>query len=302
MRTRALPFVLMLGTMYGTTLVASRFSVGQFLPSTYIGIRLVLSAIGFAMIYVLRIGKRTWPKGGSLWKHSIVLGIFGTAIPMTGIVSSLQYLSSGLASILITVNPAITVLLAHFILTDERLTWRKSIGAILALGGALMLAALNETGLENTSGSLTGYLLIFGAMISSSSMIIYTRKYVQALDTIDVSSIRMLVAALLVMPLSIAFVGFDLSEVNSQGVLALIYAAVFGTFLGMLFSLYNVQRFGATAAVMSAYVIPVVATITGFLILDEQITTGMVGGMILIATGVWLLNRGQSASTLDDLT
>ena len=73
--------------------------------------------------------------------------------------------------------------------------------------------------------------------------------------------------------------------------LALIYAAIFGTFLGMLLSLYNIQRFGATAAVMSAYVIPVVATLTGVLLLGEQITSGMVGGMILISVGVWLLNK-----------
>lgn len=291
MNVKSIPYVLLLGTMFGTTLVASRFSVGQFEPSTYIGLRLVLSTAGFAVIYLLRIGKRTWPKGEQLWKHSIVLGIFGTAVPMTGIVSSLQYLSSGLASILITINPAITVLLAHFFLTDEKLTKNKIIGVLLALSGAVMLAGLGETGLAETHGSLLGYILIFGAMVSASAMTIYTRKYVQDCDTIDVSSVRMFVAALVVMPLSYFLVGFDLSQVNSQGVLALIYASIFGTFLGMLFSLYNIQRFGATAAVMSAYVIPVVATLTGVLLLGEQITPGIVGGMILISVGVGLLNK-----------
>lgn len=291
LNTRSIPYVLLLGAMFGTTLVVSRFSVGQFEPSTYIGLRLVLSSMGFAVIYLLRIGKRTWPRGRQLWKHAIILGIFGTAIPMTGIVTSLQYISSGLASILITVNPAFTVILAHFFLTDERLTRKKTMGVFLALGGAVMLAALGETGLADTHGSLLGYTLILGGMLSGSAMTIYTRKYVQTLDTIDVSSIRLFVAALVVMPLSIAFVGFDLSQVDTQGLMALIYASIFGTFLGMLFSLYNIQRFGATAAVMSAYVIPVVATLTGILLLGEQITIGMVGGMILIATGVWRLNK-----------
>ena len=292
MQTQSIPYVLLLGAMFGTTLVASRFSVGQFLPSTYIGLRLVLSTVGFTAIYLLRIGRQSWPKGKLLWKHSIILGIFGTAIPMTGIVASLQYLSSGLTSILITVNPAITILLAHFLLKDERLTWKKIIGILLALGGAIMLAVLGETGLADAQGNLIGYLLIFGAMVSASAMAIYTRKYVQDYNTVDVSAIRMFVAALVVMPLSIMIVGFDISLVDSQGLLALIYAAVFGTFLGMLLSLYNIQRFGATAAVMSAYIIPVFATITGVILLGEQITVGILGGMILIATGVWLLNIG----------
>jgi drug/metabolite transporter (DMT)-like permease len=278
--------------MFGTTLVASRFSVGQFSSTTYIGLRLTLSAIGFGAIYLLRIGNRTWPKGRLLWRHSIILGVLGTAIPMTGIVSSLQYLSSGLASMLITVNPAITVLLAHFFLADERLTLRKNLGVLLALGGALVLAALGESGLEDTQGSMIGYAMIFGAMIVASAMTIYTRKYVQDFDAIDVSGIRMLVAALVVMPLSIIFVGFDLSQVDAQGVLALLYAAVFGTFWGMLLSLYNIQRFGATAAVMAAYIIPIVAMLTGVLLLGEQITMGMFAGMLLIMLGVWLINKG----------
>jgi len=42
---------------------------------------------------------------------------------------------------------------------------------------------------------------------------------------------------------------------------------------------------------MSAYVIPVVATLTGVLLLGEQITPGIVGGMILISVGVGLLNK-----------
>ncbi len=291
LNTRSIPYVLLLGVMYGTTLVVSRFGVGQFQPSTYIGLRLVLSSAGFAVIYLFRMGNRSWPRGRQLWKHAIILGVFGTAIPMTGIVASLQYISSGLASILITVNPAFTVIFAHFFLTDERLTRNKTMGVILALGGAMMLVALGETGLADTHGSLLGYILILGGMLSGSAMTIYTRKYVQTFDTINISSVRLFVAALVVMPLSIAFVGFDLSQVDLQGLMALIYASIFGTFLGMLFSLYNIQRFGATAAVMSAYVIPVVATLTGILFLGEQITTGMMGGMILIATGVWLLNK-----------
>jgi drug/metabolite transporter (DMT)-like permease len=291
LKSQSTPYVLLLGTLFGTTLVVSRFSVGQFMPTTYIGLRLVLSAAGFGIVYLLRIGKRTWPRGGQLWKHATILGVLGTAIPMTGIVASLQYLSSGLASILITINPAITVILAHLLLADERLTRRKIMGALLALSGAVMLAVLGETGLADTHGSLIGYVLVLGAMIAASAMTVYTRKYVQEFDTIDVSSIRMFVAALVVMPLSYIFVGFDLSQVNAQGLLALIYAAIFGTFLGMLLSLYNIQRFGATAAVMTSYVIPVVASLSGVLFLGEEITVGMLSGMILISAGVWLLNK-----------
>jgi drug/metabolite transporter (DMT)-like permease len=43
---------------------------------------------------------------------------------------------------------------------------------------------------------------------------------------------------------------------------------------------------------MSAYIIPVVAMLAGVLLLGEQITIGMLAGMLLILLGVGLINKG----------
>jgi drug/metabolite transporter (DMT)-like permease len=53
---------------------------------------------------------------------------------------------------------------------------------------------------------------------------------------------------------------------------------------------YNVKRFGATAAAMTLYIVPVVATLGGALVLGEEITSGMLGGMALIVCGIAILN------------
>jgi len=287
-------FILLLGVLFGTTVVVSRFSVRQFAPTLYISLRLAIVSLGFVVVYALQIGKREWPRDPGLWKRGFLLGLIGTAIPMTGIVSSLQFLSSGMTSILITVNPAFTVLLAHFFLEDEPLTRRKGGGVLLALSGAVLLTLLGETGIPDIGrGSPIGYLMVRGAMFSGSVMTVYARKNMQADDAFDITAIRMFSGALIVIPFSLFFVGFDVSQVNMQGVIALLYAAIIGTFLGMLLSFYNIQKFGATAAVMTAYVIPVVTVLTGILVLDEQITWGMVGGIVMIGFGVWMINHNS---------
>jgi drug/metabolite transporter (DMT)-like permease len=111
------------------------------------------------------------------------------------------------------------------------------------------------------------------------------------MDTVDVASVRMITAALVVMPASLLLVGFDLSAVTGQGYLALLYAALVGTFSGMMLNFYNIKSFGATAAAMTAYIIPVVATFGGVLLLGETITSGMLAGMSLIIVGVTIINR-----------
>jgi drug/metabolite transporter (DMT)-like permease len=292
LNSKAIPYVILLGTLFGATLVVSRFSVGQFAPTTYIGLRFTLASLGFLVVYTLNLGGRTWPRNRAMWGRSILIGIFGTAIPMTGIVSSLQYLSSGLSSILITVNPAITVLLAHFFLDDEHLTLRKGSGVLLALGGAVLLVILGETGLPDVGqANPLGYILVTVGMISGSISTIYVRKNMPDDNPFDVTGIRMFTAALVMVPVAVLIDGFDLSQVNGQGIAALIFAALVGTFTGFLLSFYNIQRFGATAAVMTSYVVPVVAGLIGVLFLQEQITWGMFIGIAFIILGVLQINR-----------
>ena len=108
MPPQAFPYIILLGFLFGSTLVVSRFSVGQFQPSTYISLRLLLASLGHVTIYLVS-RQRKWPTSRRLWRHAAVLGIFGTAIPMNAIVASLQYQSSGLTAVLITTSPAITV-------------------------------------------------------------------------------------------------------------------------------------------------------------------------------------------------
>lgn len=292
---QAIPYILLLGILFGTTLVASRFSVGQFEPSTYIGLRLTLASLGYLVIFSLPSQRHKWPTDRSLWRHAAVLGIIGTAIPMNLFVAALKYQSSGITAILNTFSPAIIVVMAHFLLPEEPLTKRKIVGVILALSGALLLMLLGENGLPDISqASPMGYLLTFTAMISASMSVVYARKFMADLDSLQVTSARMFIAALVAMPLSILFVGFDLSRVNQQGFFALGWAAFAGAFVAMLISFYNIKRFGATAAAMTAYVIPVVASIGGLLLLDEQITLGMVAGMVLIVAGIAIINQRRS--------
>ena len=76
----------------------------------------------------------------------------------------------------LTAGPAITVMMAHFFLADEALTWRKSIGVALALSGALLLTLRGESGLAGVDqASPIGYGLVFVAMLVSVPVGVHAR-------------------------------------------------------------------------------------------------------------------------------
>jgi len=300
----ALPHVLLLGLIFGSTLLASRFVVDQFAPTTYVWLRLVLSLPLFVALYTA--GGRRWPGGralraSGLLRDGIILGVFGTAVPMVAYVASLQYQSAGMTALLMTTAPALTVLFAQFLLPDERLTARKAVGIAVALGGAALLVLRGESGLAGVSGSPIGYALVIGGMLVDSFMVVYTRRHCRDHDTVALSSVRLTVAALVVAPLSLALIGLDLSAVTPAGYVALVYAAVAGTFGGLMLFLSVNQRYGATAASLTSYILPVVAAAGGVLFLDEQVTPIMLAGMGLIIAGIMVLNqKGEVVLELEE--
>ncbi len=295
MSIQALPYVVLLGFLFGSTLVVSRFSVGQFHPLTYVGLRMIIASTACAVVYLVST-RQKWPTDPLLWRHAILLGVLGTAVPMTSIVASLLYQSSGLTAILLTTGPAITVTMAHFTLPDEKLNLLKLSGVILALGGALLIALRGESGLKDMGqGNAIGYGLIFLAMFFGSAMTIYARKFMRGFDSFQVTSIRLVVAGLVITPLAIIFTGFNMQSVNSQGYFALFYAALVGTFSGFLLAFYNIKRFGATTAAMVLYIMPIFASFGGILLLNETITTGILLGTLVIVVGIAIINKGSKA-------
>lgn len=298
---QSVPYILLLAGLFGTTLVASRFGVDQFHPTTFVGLRLLLASLGYLGVYAFSLGGRKWPTDRLLWRHGILLGLFDTALPMSCIMLSLKYQSSGLTAILLAPGPAVTVLLAHFLLPDEPLAPRSIAGVGLALAGALLLTLLGESGLAGIEpASPIGYLLVMTAVLSGSIMTIYARRFMRRCDTFPVTTVRMLTAAAAVMPLSILVIGLDFSAVTWEGYLVLGYSALAGTFLAFLLLFYNIKRFGATTAAMTLYVIPIIAALGGVLVLGEIITPGMVGGMALIISGIMVLNRPRTIAAQAD--
>lgn len=291
MTTQAILYILITGFFFGTSLVAARFAVGQFEPFTYVGLRLLISSLSFLLVYGVARRRYPWPKGWHIWRHAAVLGL-GSAIAMTGFTSALRYLSSGLTSIISTAGPALTVIIAHYVLADERLTWRKIAGVVLALGGALLLILRGESGLAQvTQVSGLGYGLLLFSMLVIAGNTVYIRRYTQGLDPFQLTSIQVFAACVMVTPLSLWLVDINWAQVTWQGMTALMYGGLIGTFISFIMFLHIAQEFGATAAAMTNYVNPVFATLTGVLLLGETFTPGMGIGVAIIMLGVLLTNR-----------
>ena len=211
---------------------------------------------------------------------------------MTMFILSLQYQSSGVTSMFVTTTPALMVIAAHLFLPDEKMTRNKAAGVTLALSGSLFLVLRGESGLADVGrASSLGFLLIMVGLSSEVANAIFVRRRMQGMDPTAVTGIRLLVGALITMVVALLVGDLAWADVTRAGWLSLVYAALIGALGGQFLSFYITGRFGATAFSLNAYLIPVVATVFGVLLLGEIVTWGMLIGVVFIGGGVYLINR-----------
>ncbi len=291
MSLRALPFVALNAFLFGSTMVASRFSVGQLPPLLYLSVRLLVASSAFLLLYVVRPGA-VFPQDRGLWLRAGIVGVFGTALNLVMNVSALQYLSSGVVSVMLSLTPAVTVLWAHFLLPEERLHGWQWIGLGLAFGGAATLALAGETGIPDvTRADPRGYLMVGTAVLANSSMAIYMRKMLKNDNSTQVASIRIFTATLVLVPLAALTVNYDPVPISPLVAFVVLWASLMGTFGGFFVQLYTIQTYGAVPGAMVTYLIPVFAGTGGVLLLGEQFTLTMLIGVTIIITGIALVQR-----------
>ena len=103
------------------------------------------------------------------------MGLLNNAIPFCLIVWGQTQLASGLASILNATTPLFTVLAAHFLTRDERLTPWRAAGALCGLFGVAVL--IGPRLVEGLGGGAPAELAIIGAAISYAFASLFGRRF-----------------------------------------------------------------------------------------------------------------------------
>ena len=192
---------------------------------------------------------------------------------------------------MIALAPAITCIMAYYVLPEERLTAAKISGVILALLGALVLAANGETGLSDPpEGIRAGLALSFLGVLFGSSSDVYARRFMQDFDLLGSASIRTFAATAVLTPVVIFGSSSNFEAVVTPSHLALVYTALV-IFAGTLMPFNIIRRFGATIMAMAGFIIPLAALLLGVLMLNETVTPVMALGILMIFSGLFLVVR-----------
>ena len=255
----------------------------------------VILAFSRVLLATLILMPIAWRRGAlrSLGRHKGAICAFGLvefAIPFTLISLGERWISSSVTGILIAMVPLSIALIQRFFGINERLgAWRLA-GLII---GFIGVAALLGTG--SISGSLgwlgVGCMLLSTMCYALGPLII--QRHLQNLDSIGPLAASLMVATVvLFIP---ALIEFPHSMPSTAALASIAVLGIVCTAGAMMLMFYLVLHAGASRAAVITYINPVVATLLGVLVLNEQLGLGGYIAFAMILLGSWLATRGSVA-------
>ena len=282
--------ILVSGLLYAVAIGSVGVAARYIAPVPLTVLRLLTAALIFCGILLYSKPKFLWRPRMVL--DLVIVGMCNIGLPFLLLALSMRYISSSLASVLFNIGPPMTVVLAHFMLRDEKLRPATIIGAAIAISGAVVLLASNASGLSVSQGQgWIGQSLIILAAASGAFAIVYIRLRMQQQNTTVLAAGQ--VFACLAVFGALALLTGDLPRVSAypwQAWAAVIASAITAPVIGFWLLFYMVNKFSATLGGFAGIATPLFSAVIGILFLGEVMTMPIVLGTVLLLAGIWSLN------------
>lgn len=226
--------------------------------------------------------------------------LFGIVFNQGMFIYGLSLTSPVDASIITSMPPIITMILSAIFLR-EPITWKKVIGTVLGVSGALILIFGNSSSHGGvSSGNALGDLLCLLAQVSFCIYLTLFKNLISRYSPVTVSKWLFLYA-------SICFLPVSYNEILAVDYLSLPFSiywrlafVVFGaTFLSYLFMTTGQHLLRPTIISMYNYAQPVVATIVSVALGLSVFSFSIGVAVLLIFSGVYFVTQSKSRAQLD---
>lgn len=293
--------LIILSLFWGGSFFFVEIALRDFQPFTLVFLRISMAAV--ILLGVVHFSGKRLPLSLKTWKGYFVLGLLNNAIPFTLIVWGQTRIESGVASILNATTPIFTVLLAHFLTTDERITLPKILGVLVGFIGVYLMMKPELS--QGFSWRGLGQTAVLVAALSYGFAGIFGKRF-KNIPAIVNSAGMLLCSSLIMLPLAIIVDAPWTVRPSIEALVSVVGIAVISTAAAYLLYFYLLAAVGATNVLLVTFLIPVSALMLGVGVLGEVIKAVEYAGMGCIFLGLIIidgraLGRGRQDLALKDV-
>ncbi|MEU1508375.1 DMT family transporter [Kitasatospora sp. NPDC005748] len=261
---------------------------------TPLQITVLRSALGAAVLLLLaRSARQRLPRGAAVWLRLAVAALFCNVLPFFLAALGMRTVGSGPAGVLNATTPLWSLLIGLALGTERGWHPRRLGGLLLGFAGVLVIFSpwQGDAGPAHQHGGAPGWgvLALLGAAASYAVAFTYMGRVLTGTGTapLALSAAQLTVAAGLG-SLALPAAAGATDGFNVRALAAVTVLGVLSTGLTFHLNYRLIATEGATAAATVGYLLPVVSTGLGALVLDEPLSPRGVTGMAVVLAGVLL--------------
>lgn len=277
---------LVLCLIWGSTFLFIKLGLQDLPPFTFAGLRFVVAGLILAVIVVWR--RKPLPRTRQEWVLIVVTGLLSFTINYGGVFWGEQRTSSALAAILQTMITVFGLVIAHYYLPQERMTWIKLCGVLMGIGGVTLIFS-NQLTHEGPSALWGSVAIVVGAFCAAYANVLVKKSGGQ----IDLATLLLGQMICGMIPLLIIGITTEgnplLLRWTPLALLSLVYLALVGSTIAFLLYYWLVRNIKVTNTMLIPLVTPLIAVILGMLVLDERLTWRIFVGGAVIMAGIGLI-------------
>ena len=280
-----LPSYLALAAIWGTSFLFIKVGVREVHPLWLTFGRVAAGVL--TLLVVLAATRDRLPRGPVLWGHLAVVAALGVSVPFTLFGFGEQRVSSVLAGIWNAATPLVALPLAVLVFRTERMTWRRAAGIAVGFAGVLVVLGV----WRGVGGAqLTGQLLCFGAAMCYAVAIPYQKRFIAGRtgSGVSMAATQLLIALVQLSVAAPLLAGAPPSpaDLSTDVLLSVLALGALGTGLAFVLNFHVIRVAGASTSTSVTYLMPVVATLVGVLILREHLSWYQPVGALIVLAGV----------------
>ncbi len=281
---KAWAMLIALSLLWGGAFLFSKIAVEAIPTFTMVALRVGLAAL--ALVVWLRIQGLAIPR--HIWFACLVMGFLNNIIPFGLNFWGQKEVGVGTAAIVNSTTPLWTILLAHFVTDDEKLTGLRLAGVLVGIAGVALLIGPEALSGLGTAG--LSQLAFLGATFSYAIALMWARRF-RGLSPVVPAAGQLIGSSLLAIPTAlIVDKPWTLPMPSFEVIASVIALAVASTALAYRIYFALMARNGAGNAALVTMLIPPSAMLLGWGVLGETPTMPALIGFAVILLGLALVD------------
>ena len=281
-----------LAIIWGVNFIFIKISVEDVGATNNVFFRLLLAALVLST-YLRSTGKKL-PLSKCNVLFYLILGFLGLALPFFLISSAEIYIDSGLAGLLMSPMPLITLSLSALILKDEVINRTKILAFIIAFLGLIVLFGpknLLALGGSNKIEFISQILVLIAAFCYGTNAVL--SKLAPKIDASAMATGVSIGSLFFITPFAFFYEPFYLVNFTNEAILAIIIQGVFGTAIASILFFKIIELKGPVFLSLINFMIPPVAFFAGVLFLSEQIKINALLALLMILGALYINYRSS---------